>query len=61
MRSSKQTYENVAQRCSSYAKTTDSELSNCVDSDCTSCLNCAHFAQDEHCVLDLYDSIAKHL
>ncbi len=61
MRSSKKEYENVAKNCSSYAKTSGSELSNCVDSECTSCLNCEHFAADEHCVLDLYDPIAKKL
>lgn len=61
MRSSKKMYENVATRCSSYARTTTSELSDCVNSDCTSCLNCEHFANDEHCVLDLYDSIAQNL
>jgi hypothetical protein len=61
MRSSKKEYEEVAKRCSSYAKTSSSELSNCVNCDCTSCLNCEHLAQDEHCTLDLYDSIAKTL
>ena len=61
MRSSKKAYEDVAKRCSSYAKTTNSELSNCVDGDCTSCLNCEHFAADEHCVLDLYDQIKENL
>lgn len=61
MRSSKKEYENVAERCSAYAKTTKSELSNSVDESCTSCLNCEHFAADEHCVLDLYDPIANKL
>ena len=61
MRASKKEYEAVAKRCSAYAKTTTSELSNCVDEKCTSCLNCEHFAKDEHCVLDLYDPIAKNL
>lgn len=61
MRSSKKIYEDVAKRCSSYEKTTTSELSNCVNCDCTSCLNCEHFASDEHCVLDLYDSIRENL
>lgn len=61
MRSSKKTYEAVANQCSAYAKTTTSELSNSVNSDCTSCLNCEHFATDEHCVLDLYDQIEKTL
>ncbi len=61
MRSTKKKYEEVANRCSSYSKTTSSELSNCVDCNCTSCLNCEHFAPDEHCVLDLYDPIAQNL
>ena len=61
MRSSNKEYEAVAKRCSSYAKTTSGELSNCVGNDCTSCLNCEHFAADEHCVLDLFDPIAKNL
>lgn len=61
MRSSKKKYEEVAKRCSSYAKTTGSELSNTVSCNCTSCLNCEHFAADEHCVLDLYDQIAENL
>ena len=34
MRSSKKEYEAVAKKCSSYTKTTTSELSNCVGSDC---------------------------
>lgn len=61
MRSSKKKYEEVANRCSSYSKTNTSELSNCVDGNCTSCLNCHHFASDEHCKLDLYDEIAQNL
>ena len=61
MRKSKKEYEDVAKKCSSYHRTDASELSNCVDCDCTSCLNCAHFADDEHCTLDLYDRIAKTL
>lgn len=61
MRSSKKEYEAVAKRCSSYTKTNKSQLSNSAGCDCISCLNCEHFAADEHCVLDLYDSIAKNL
>lgn len=59
MRSTKKQYEEVANQCSSYTKTTTSELSNSVDCDCTSCLNCKHFAPDEHCKLDLYDAIVN--
>ena len=61
MRDSKSVYEEVAKRCSSYSKTENTSLSNCVDCDCTSCLNCEHFAKDEHCVLDLFDAIKKNL
>lgn len=57
MKRSKQTYKDVAKHCSSYERTTASELSNCVDEDCTSCLNCSHFAPDEHCILELFDHI----
>lgn len=61
MRSSKKVYEDVAKKCSCYSRTTGSELSNCVSCDCTSCLNCGHFAPDEHCVLGLYDQIKPNL
>ena len=61
MRSSKKQYEDVANHCSAYHKTKGSELSNCVRDDCNSCLNCAHFANDEHCKLDLFDDISKSL
>ena len=61
MRSTKKHYEDVARRCSAYHKTNTSELSNCVNEDCNSCLNCAHFAGDEHCKLDLYDTISKNM
>ncbi len=61
MRSTKKMYADVATRCSAYKKTTTSELSNSVDDDSTSCLNCSYFAKDEHCVLELYDAIAEQL
>lgn len=62
MRSSKETYENVAKRCSSYARVHgENSFSNAVESGCTSCLTCDHFADDEHCVLDLYDPIVENL
>ncbi len=60
MRSTKQTYEEVAKRCSSYTRTSDNAFKN-VNTDNISCLNCEHFAADEHCVLDLYDPIVKNL
>ena len=60
MRSSKKEYEAVAKRCSSYAKTTNSELSNCVSCDCTSCLNCEHFAPDEQIYTTQLQKISSH-
>lgn len=61
MRSSKKQYEDVANHCSAYHKTNSSELSNSVRENCNSCLNCAHFARDEHCKLDLFDDISANL
>lgn len=61
MRSSQETYMDVAERCSAYEL---AENSNCFCNaapDSPSCLNCKHFAKDEHCTLDLYDAIAKKL
>lgn len=61
MRASKETYEEVARECSAYknkdtgAKNTACECEHC------SCLNCRHFANDEHCTLDLYDEIVDQL
>lgn len=61
MRSSQETYMNVAERCSAYEHI---RHQNCFTNEAPSspsCLNCKHFASDEHCTLDLYDSIVKHL
>lgn len=61
MRSSAEVYKEVAERCHAYNKKTQSgNMTNAAD-DTKSCLNCKHFAADEHCVLDLYDPIAKNL
>ena len=51
MRSSAETYKEVAERCSAYEKR------------CTgkSCLSCDHFTDTEHCELDLYDPIVRNL
>ncbi len=59
MRSSNETYKEVAERCSSY------DVKDCPDchsnsADEVSCLTCSHFC-NEHCTLDLYDRIAKNL
>lgn len=61
MRSSKEIYEEVARRCSSYDKRNKSDCcTNSTEME-KSCLNCKHFAKDEHCVLDLYDPIVKNI
>lgn len=61
MRSSKETYREVAERCSSYDKKAGKDsFTNSVETG-KSCLNCRHFADDEHCRLDLYDPIVKNL
>lgn len=62
MRSSEKVYNQVAERCSAYDKKSQNDsLSNSVSDTTKSCLNCKHFATDEHCKLDLYDPIAKKL
>ncbi|MBQ9607869.1 MAG: hypothetical protein IJV15_07250 [Lachnospiraceae bacterium] len=61
MRSTQETYHEVAQRCSEY------DCKHCRDrftdlaGDSVSCLTCTHFADDEHCRLDLYDPIVRNL
>lgn len=62
MRSSKETYKQVAERCSSYDKKEGKDsFSNSVSDTGKSCLNCRHFANDEHCRLDLYDPIVNNM
>lgn len=61
MRSSQEMYMDVAEHCSAYEHVTKP---NCFCNEAPnspSCLNCTHFAKDEHCTLDLYDAIAKNL
>lgn len=61
MRSSTETYHEVAERCSAYEKTCHcNSMTNKADGE-KSCLNCSHFSKDEHCKLDLYDPIVKNL
>ncbi len=58
MRASDSTYKNVAKNCSAYsAKETCSCTNKAGDSE-VSCRTCKHFADDEHCKLDLFDPIA---
>lgn len=61
MRSSKEMYKEVAKRCSSYDKKANKDCFCNEVEDTKSCLTCRHFAEDEHCRLDLYDPIAKNL
>lgn len=60
MKANKTTYQNVAKQCSSYNRK-ETGVTNCSSDSCPSCSNCNHFTTDEHCSLDLYDSIAKTL
>ncbi len=61
MRSSTETYREVAERCSAFEhKLKSDSLSNAADSD-KSCLTCKHFSNAEYCMLDLYDPIVKNL
>ena len=53
MRAGAEVYREVAERCSAY-------FCNVAEGE-KSCLNCRHFAEDEHCRLDLYDPIVKEL
>lgn len=62
MRSSKEMYEQVAERCSAYdyeGQHGKDQYTNCEKS--KSCLNCTHFSDAEYCRLDLYDPIAENL
>lgn len=65
MKSSKETYQDVAKACSEYAPThrpegyyNDSHACDCKE---PSCLNCSHFTKNEHCDLDLYDKIVDRI
>ena len=61
MRAGAEVYREVAERCSAYDKSErKSCFCNVADGE-KSCLNCRHFAEDEHCRLDLYDPIVKEL
>ena len=63
MKSSKETYREVAEACSKYSPVSEEyayKNSTC-DCDTPSCLNCSHFTEQEHCDLDLYDQIVKRL
>lgn len=63
MRASEKAYEKVAEKCSAFEpKKKKDTVSNSTCETChcnVSCTNCKHFADDEHCVLDLYDQIVS--
>ena len=61
MRSSAETYKEVAERCSAYEKRCGCQGMKNAAEDETSCLTCKHFTNTEHCKLDLYDPIVKNL
>lgn len=61
MRSSDGVYKDVAERCSSYDKKDKKDHFTNIAGNNKSCLNCRHFADDEHCRLDLYDPIVKNI
>lgn len=61
MRSSSEMYKEVAERCSAYDKRSKNDCMCNVAETGRSCMTCTHFADDEHCKLDLYDPIAKEL
>ena len=49
MRSSTETYHEVAERCSAYDKKHYQDSFTNIAGDNKSCLNCRHFADDEYC------------
>ena len=61
MRAGAEVYREVAERCSAYDKRERKSCFCNVAEGEKSCLNCRHFAEDEHCRLDLYDPIVKEL
>lgn len=60
MRSSAETYKEVAERCSAYEKRCSCKV-HTNDVTGKSCLSCDHFTDTEHCELDLYDPIVRNL
>lgn len=61
MRSSTETYHEVAERCSAYEKKCGcGGMTNKAENE-KSCLNCTHFSNQEYCKLDLYDPIVKNM
>ena len=63
MKSSKQTYQEVAEACSKYEPVSTQYAFKNSTCDCQvpSCTNCTHFTRQEHCDLDLYYEIVERL
>lgn len=60
MRTNKETYQNVADKCSAYSKCDcENRFTNKCGDEEVSCLNCTHFSDGEYCRLDLYDKIVR--
>ena len=63
MKSSKKTYQEVAEAGSKYQPVSEEygfKNSSC-ECNTPSCLNCTHFTDQEHCDLDLYDQIVERI
>lgn len=60
MRSSTETYKEVAERCSAYEKAGSGKGAK-NSTEYKSCLSCKHFSSDAYCMLDLYDPIVKNM
>ncbi len=61
MRSSTETYSEVAKRCSAFEKISRPNKMSNMANDEVSCLTCTHFSDNEYCKLDLYDPIVRKL
>lgn len=61
MKSSKKTYQEVAEAYSKYEPVSEESAFKNSSCECStpSCLNCTHFTKQEHCDLDLYDQIVE--
>lgn len=58
MENSESIYEQVAERCSSFAALSkETFINRAYDMENISCTNCSHFDSTHHCILDLYDRI----
>lgn len=61
MKATSETYEKVAENCSSFEPIAKNDsYSNKAGEDChISCKTCTHFDTQNHCDLDLYDEIVN--